>query len=292
MIEQIQILLGGSFIDRMHYYPILVSLIVFALATITDMKRREVPDTLNYLYLGTGLSYAIILSLISSNVNIIINSIFGLGVAYAIASLLYYMGQWGGGDAKLLMGFGAWHGLFYTAYNITFSNILILHYIVVLFIAGGIYGLLYLLALLWKNRREFMDKHNDRQAKSIILLALSLMLLTIGIIIGPPLNMIALVLALSLSLLYLLMRNSKRIEDTLFIKEIDVNKLTEGDWILEDIKVGKKVIAKKTGEGISKDDIELLKKYHDKGKINKVRVREGIPFVPAFLIGYILLLLV
>ena len=54
-------------------------------------------------------------------------------------------------------------------------------------------------------------------------------------------------------------------------------------WLAEDVKVGRKTI-RADWEGISLENIKLLKKA---GK-SKVRIKQGIPFVPAFLIAFIL----
>jgi len=76
----------------------------------------------------------------------------------------------------------------------------------------------------------------------------------------------------------------KAIEKVHLCKTIPVSKLTEGDWITKDIYINKKLIYKKSSPGIEKEQIALLKKY----QIKTVPIKEGIPFVPAFLIGFIL----
>ena len=68
--------------------------------------------------------------------------------------------------------------------------------------------------------------------------------------------------------------------------KIPVNKLVEGDWVLEEVKVGKKVLVA-AKYGITKEQIAELKK----AKVKRVLVKEGIPFVPSFLLAYILALI-
>ena len=67
------------------------------------------------------------------------------------------------------------------------------------------------------------------------------------------------------------------------IKKIPVNKLTEGDWIIKNVYHKGKLIYNKNGPGISNPSISLLKKY----KIKSVPVKEGLPFVPSFLLALI-----
>jgi glucan phosphoethanolaminetransferase (alkaline phosphatase superfamily) len=79
----------------------------------------------------------------------------------------------------------------------------------------------------------------------------------------------------------------KVIEEELLIKAYPVKKLTEGDWINEEVKIKGKVIVGPKDLGITKAQITQLKKL----KVKKVMVKEGIPFVPSFLLAYVLFLL-
>ncbi|MFH1521423.1 MAG: hypothetical protein ABIF18_00530, partial [archaeon] len=51
-------------------------------------------------------------------------------------------------------------------------------------------------------------------------------------------------------------------------------------WLVDEIRVGKKVI-RADWDGLSLEDIELLKNK------KKVKIKEGLPFVPAFLIAFL-----
>ena len=74
------------------------------------------------------------------------------------------------------------------------------------------------------------------------------------------------------------------IEDVSLYKFIQTNKLTEGDWLVNDIIKNNKIICKARNIGLTRQDILNLKK----NKIKKVLIKEGIPFVPGFLFGFIL----
>ena len=65
--------------------------------------------------------------------------------------------------------------------------------------------------------------------------------------------------------------------------KLKVNKLTEGDWILNDIFYkGKKIYSRKS-PGVTKEQIKLFIKY----KMKEVLIREGIPFVPAIFLAVV-----
>jgi prepilin signal peptidase PulO-like enzyme (type II secretory pathway) len=65
---------------------------------------------------------------------------------------------------------------------------------------------------------------------------------------------------------------------------INPRKLTEGDWLYEKVKVGRKIV-RPNWEGLSQEELILLRRYK-----RKIKVKQGIPFVPAFFFAFILLL--
>ena len=66
------------------------------------------------------------------------------------------------------------------------------------------------------------------------------------------------------------------------IKNVSPSRLTEGDWLLRDVKVKGKTV-KASFDGLTKKDIAMIKAS---GK--KVYVKYGIPFIPVFLIALLL----
>ena len=75
----------------------------------------------------------------------------------------------------------------------------------------------------------------------------------------------------------------KTIELTCMYKKIKPKNLMEGDWVQGNVYKNKKLIYQEDPLGINKKSINLL----IKSKIKQVIVKEGIPFVPSFLIGAI-----
>ena len=69
------------------------------------------------------------------------------------------------------------------------------------------------------------------------------------------------------------------------VKQISSKDLVEGDWLYTKIKVGNKVI-EPNWQGLTVKQVKLLKKTK-----RKIWVKEGIPFVPAFLFAFIILLI-
>ena len=73
-------------------------------------------------------------------------------------------------------------------------------------------------------------------------------------------------------------------------KFVDVSLLTIGDWLINNVKVrinGKIKIIKPNWEGLSEKELNFIQKNYKR----KVLIRNGIPFVPAFLFAIILLII-
>ena len=76
-------------------------------AAVIDVKTREVPDWISYSMISLGLLFRLTGSIAEKSIWPLIYGILGFGVFFIIGCFMYYTKQWGGGDAKLLMGIGA-----------------------------------------------------------------------------------------------------------------------------------------------------------------------------------------
>lgn len=257
------------------------------IATYRDIKIREVPDTVSYGLIIIGLLGGLCIAIIEKDVIIFVQHLAGFGIGAIIGTIMYYTRQWGGGDAKLMMGVGAIIGFWLHDY-------MLIVFFFLLIICGAIYGLLVTtwLALI-THRKKFLPafariiRKPKVHTTRIMLVISGAILLIISFFVSFELKIIIGFLLLAMYLFTYAWIFSKAAEESIFIKEYKVAKLTEGDWLAEDVKFGKKILVSKETPGITKEQIALIKK---KG-IKAVMVKEGIPFVPAFLFAYILLLI-
>ena len=90
---------------------IIVALIAVAIGSYTDIKTLEVPDWLNYSLIAVGLAANLIFTIYTWNPVHILKSLTGLGVSIILGILMFYTGQWGGGDSKMIMAMGSLIGL-------------------------------------------------------------------------------------------------------------------------------------------------------------------------------------
>ncbi|MEK6871998.1 MAG: hypothetical protein AABX16_03795, partial [Nanoarchaeota archaeon] len=75
---------------------------------------------------------------------------------------------------------------------------------------------------------------------------------------------------------------AKAVEESCLVRAVSVAALTEGEWLYEDIFVnGKKIRA--TWEGVTKRELSLIREKYRR----KILIKQGIPFTPGFLLGFI-----
>ena len=279
---------GTSFAPSIITYSL--SFIVLLIGSLSDLKTREVPDWVNYGLIITGIALNLLFSAIYSNASFIISSIIGLAIFFGIAYIMFYAGQWGGGDSKILMGLGAMIGFNVSSINHQF---LLGFFINALFV-GAIYGLLWSILLVFRNWQKFLkefsrilSEKNVVKSKRIILALLVFLLLIWFLIKVYYVKILILLFALLILTTFYLWIFVKAIEKSSMQKLVEPSKLTEGDWIVKDISVNKEYIAGPKDLGIEKKQIKRLIQLYKKGKVKKILIKEGIPFVPSFLIAFI-----
>ena len=270
-----------------------VALAGLAAATYSDLRTREVPDWLNYGMIAAGVGLRVIWAAASFDIMILVEGLLGLLLFFLVASLMYYGGQWGGGDAKMLMGLGCLMG-FGIPKSWTLQEIpdLAVFWIILLF-SGALYGLGASMVLSVRNFRALRQRFLPLFAKNRIRLA-ALMLLALASAGGsrlsqdPFLRIGLLSLSGVAAFTALLWIYVKAVEEVCMVKDYPLARLTEGDWIAEDVVVGGKRICGPKDLGISREQIATLKELAGQKKILTVKVKEGIPFLPPFLIAFML----
>lgn len=259
-----------------------VTLIALLAAAYSDLKIREVPNWLNFALIFSVMGIRLIFSF-QLGWTIFISGILGLIVCIGLAYLFYYTSQWGGGDSKLLMGMGAVIGITYP-FNDSSWNLL-WFFLALLFI-GAAYGLIWMTVLSIKKWTIFAEnfKKSLKEKKILHFIVAGLSLIFVGLTLWKTFFWPLIILPWGFFYLFLFVTV---VEESCFQKKVAVKDLTEGDWLVEPLKVkGKTILDKKT---LGKKDIEKLSDLVQQGKINKVTIKEGIPFVPNFLLAYLLL---
>lgn len=272
-----------------------ISLIIITLAalvssTITDIKTKEVPDWISYSLIFSGLSIRLVYSLIFSNYYYFIYGLIGFGSMFLLGNILYHLKQWGGGDAKLAMGLGS---TLATKPVYLQESILpfLLTLIISIFIIGSIYGLFWSIILIIKNPKKFKEEFSKLNSQNYKIIKISTVVLSAFLIsFSFYLNnfkLASFILSFLLLIYPYLFIAIKSLENIHFYMYKETERLVEGDWIAKDIKFKNEIVFQKKELGIEKKDINSLIKLG----VKKVLVKEGIPFVPPFLVGTILALI-
>ena len=268
--------------ETLIYLIVLVALII---ASYTDFKIREVPDWLNYGLIFTGAAIRIILSVVYHDWSYIIEGALGFGLFFLIAIAMFYGAQWGGGDAKMVMGLGALLGL-----QLSWNSFL-LAFILNIIIFGSIFGLLFSVYMVFQNRKpfvkEFASQFKKRKVLKWFVWLGTVALLIISVFVPVSIKIAIVVLAGMMLLTFYVFMYLKAVEQSAMIKWVEPEALTEGDWVVKDVVVAGKRICGPKDLGLEMKQIRQLIKLKHQKKLDKILVKYGIPFVPSFLIAFI-----
>ena len=257
------------------------------LAGVIDLKTTEIPDEIPYVMAGAGIIFHLIESIVIGSYTPILHSCMaGLGFL-AFGFFMYYTGQWGGGDAKLLSALGF---LLPTLQNSkTFFPFSLSLFFNVFFI-GAIYMVIYAFALSLKEKRVWTEFSHELKANAgmlvVLNIAIAVALILFGIVamrflVGLSffeLLIMEFKLVIFVAFMFFVWRFSKTVEEVGFKKKIPVSKLREGDVLLES----------KLWEGLTKEQVKKIKKSGAK----HVWIKEGVRFGLAFPLALLFTLLV
>jgi len=256
-----------------------LALIWIIFATIQDIRTREIANWLNFSLVLFALGFRFFYSLFEMpGMGFFYQGVIGFLIFWALSEMFYYGKMFAGGDAKLMMALGA-----VLPWSLNFiANVKIFFMFITLFlIVGAVYGLVVSMVFGFlnfsrlKKELKVQLKKNKRFVYSF--LSLATVLLILSFFESAFFSFGIFIFIIPYFYLYV-----KSVDEACMVKKISPTKLTEGDWLYEDIKVGKKII-KANWDGVSLDDIKSLsrKKF--------ILVRYGIQFAPVFLMSFVLL---
>lgn len=258
---------------------LIIALFFVAIATVTDIKTREVPYKVSYGLLFAAIILRIIFSIRDMSFNPILYGLYGFLIFAIFGYILFKTNIWGGADVTILAGLGVLFG-----YRI--GDTFLFSYLVNLFIIGGVFGIIFTLYKGLRYRKQLKYK-KLKHMNVIYIIASALLLIIFFSYEDYALKLVLAMLVIFIPLTVLLLNFVKTVQKNLMDKKIEVPKLTEGDWVVKDVKVGKKVIARKKDNGLSLSQLKELNKLYKQKKIKTVLIREGMQFMPSFLAALI-----
>lgn len=282
--------------NKVHMIYILliaIGLLGLLIGTITDFQKREVADWVNFSMVAAGLGLRIMYSVAEKDIWFVAIPLAWIAIVWIFGIGMYYTGQWGGGDVKMLAGIAAIFGTYSFAHamlpdplGLAHNSMFIGHLLLNIAVVGAAYGLIWSAALAAKKRNTFKKAFStffSQQKRMFYLAAVAGVILTvIPLTLEPTLFLMGVSLGVLILILPLVYGFGKSIEECM-IRFMKTSELTEGEWIVDEIMHKGEYITGPKELGITNKQIELFKKY----KIKGARVKIGIPFVPAFFIATI-----
>ncbi|MFA5020300.1 MAG: prepilin peptidase [Candidatus Pacearchaeota archaeon] len=262
----------------MIWFLFVLALIYVVIAIIQDFKTTEISNWTNFSLVIFALAYRLFYSIFSGNYEVILFGIIGFILFFILAYVFYYARIFAGGDAKLMIALGA---VVLFGASVCENTLLLFVFLIALLAGGAFYSLAYTFVIAFVKRKEFA-KEFKKQVKVnkkifLIFISIAVALFVLMIIFNEILFSLFSVVILIFPILLIY---TKAVENTCMIKSVDVRFLTVGDWMVNPIKIGKRII-KPHWEGITEEQLKFIQKHYKK----KVVVKYGVPFSPAFLIA-------
>jgi len=253
-----------------YYFLFVLTLVWIVAAVVQDLRKTEVPNWLTFSLIAFALAYRAFYSLYLKDLEFFLYGFAGLILFCILANAFYYGRVFAGGDAKLMMGIGV---------VLPFEKpldyfILGGGFILALFLVGAIYSLIYsffIAAVNWKVFKKefaiaFWKYRHGFYFALLAALILAFLIKYLAVLFG--------VLVFYGLILHLV------VIDKCMVRMTPYNRLNEGDWLVSDVDIkGKKI--RKSVHGLSLEEIAILR-----GARKSVLVRLGIPFTPAFLFAF------
>jgi len=251
------------------------------IAAIFDLKTTEIPDKIPYVMIAIALVFYGIQSYLSwSYWPILMSLLVGLTLL-GFGFLLYYFGQWGGGDAKVLSAIGFLLPQLPTGFAKDLILPFPLSYSINVFLIGAAYMIIYAFVIAILNKKIFFKFLDDMKASSKVLSIGSVALfITFFLVNWYLVNYFQIsfdfVFILKNSIfpliatigLFIIWKFAKVVENVGFKKRIPISKLKVGDVLLKS----------KLWEGITKKELRKIKRSGKK----YVVIKEGVRFAPSF----------
>ena len=259
-------------------------LIGIVVASLQDLKRREVDNWLNLFLLVVSFSFVFYRVIFEGDGSLVFHAGFVLVIMFAMTNVFYYGRVFAGGDAKLLFAMT----VFFIGVSFNESLVNVGIFLLFLMVAGSIYGLVYSLVLYVRDFEKVNREIRDSLVAGRWPLIVFLLVMLLGFF-----YWVFFVFGVFVLLSFGLYVFAKGLEKVSMIRVVSGKDLREGDWLVDDVVLRKvtghrsqvtgmkNIVIKADWEGLSLENVELLRNK------KKIKIKDGLPFVPAFLIAFL-----
>ncbi len=272
---------GEGFVLPIFVGAIAILLILNFFGTYYESRLHEVFRFLIYSFIFVVLGYIVIFGYkIPENFSFFYEGLIGVFVFFILSNLFYYIKLFAGGDTKLMISLGALLPIFSLG---SLGNDLgmLLSFLFLFFVVGAVYSIFGSVYMAIRHSGKFkkgFKKLFKEEKKAIILYDFfAVIFIILGFFVNSLIYLGVFIFFFSYFFIFI-----KTVDEFCMVKEISTSKLTEGDWLVNDVRVGRKTI-NASWDGLGEEEIKILQKK----KI--VWIKGGLQFSPVFLISYILL---
>jgi Flp pilus assembly protein protease CpaA len=248
-------------------------LIVFGFITslaagLYDLKTTNVPDKLCISMIIVGLITHILTGVFTGDFSYFVNSLLFGGLFLGFGLLMYYTGQWGGGDGELLVSMGV---LLPSLHSVSTYFPFAMSFFINSFFIGAFWSVAFSMYYVYKNPSTTTNFFRGFQNPVILGVTVAPLALSIAMLFVNTLFSLMFILVFVLFVFY---RFSRVIENAFYMR-IPVSKLRVDDMLGEDIP--RLRLYKKYIKGLTKEQVSKIKK-NKKYITIKEGVRYGIVF--------------
>lgn len=260
----------------MEWFILFPALAGFLYASYTDLRSKLVPDNLVYGMIVLGLSLRVVQAIVFGFESVSFSAM-ALLIYAVLGYVLYRVRAWADGDFGMFVAISLFlpsvTNAPWPAYLSFISN---------LALVGVGYGFVYTAYLSLKP--EIFKRWT--RAMSVPSWFLSVAFGLCGAFGGQALNVPVPVGFLLGFCVYPLSVVSSSLNEVMR-RWVKPSELETGDWVLEDVLAGGKVVIRKDNPGLTRSQIEMLEALYSKGRVKKVLIKDGIPFIPVFFLAYV-----
>jgi len=242
-----------------------MAIIWIAFATIEDLRTSEIANWLNISLAVFAIGFRFFYSLFElNNFSFFYQGLIGLLIFLVLGNIFYYSRMFAGGDAKLMMALGA---ILPISNNLIINLKVFFMFITLFLLVGAIYGIIVSIVFGFLNferlKKELKKQFKKNKKTIIVFTILSIILLFLGFLIIEFFYLALFTFIFPYFYLYI-----KSIDESCMVKNVNTKKLTVGDWLYKNVRIGKKTILA-TWDGLLESDIKILQKKN-KGLINRI----------------------
>lgn len=270
----------------------IIALSATSYAIYTDFRYRYIDDWLTWGLVGFGLAGHAVISLVEWSYVPILYSLCAAAIFFVLANILFRVGAYGGGDVKLMIGLAATVPLYpeilrgYLPVSLVEWPFLVTVLLNIFFV-GLIYTLIYLIAKAALNYNKFkknFSKHFSNVRKPVYLVLASLVVPIVLAFFNLEAGITVAALIALLILSFVLTPFSKAVEEVMMYVA-KPSELEAGDRPADKIKIRGRLVYKPRRIGLTSDDLKKLQALEKLGKLDKIKVKDGVPFAPAIFLG-------